>query len=214
MWVGKFCNNSSMKGARSCVCNTTNFRLHFCEIFKNVSHAMSRTPGWSSCMNSKFLFTTVFKNFQWALKKRGYCPTTYMMLLAMMALLSLPRLFSHNPNKSLMTVTKNRFSSSSFIAPDMDPMAQHKVFKLRHVHWLPSTCASNFSNLANKTREKRERERQNRKRKRRRNNTMRKKIKFGDKKDRKRPAVVTVFAHQTIDHKHFPSTYMIDSVSS
>jgi hypothetical protein len=43
------------------------------------------TPGWVSCMNSKSLFTTVFRNFQWARRKRGYCPTTYMMLLAITA---------------------------------------------------------------------------------------------------------------------------------
>jgi hypothetical protein len=36
------------------------------------------TPGWVSCINSKSLLTTVFKNFQCALKKRGYCPTTYL----------------------------------------------------------------------------------------------------------------------------------------
>jgi hypothetical protein len=29
-------------------------------------------------MNSNNLLTTVFKNFQWALKNRGYCPTTYL----------------------------------------------------------------------------------------------------------------------------------------
>jgi len=29
-------------------------------------------------MNSNNLFTTVFKNFQWALKNLGYCPTTYL----------------------------------------------------------------------------------------------------------------------------------------
>ena len=30
------------------------------------------TPGCVSCMNSNSLFTTVFRNFQWALRKRGY----------------------------------------------------------------------------------------------------------------------------------------------
>ena len=52
------------------------------------------------CMNSKSLLTTVFRNLQWALRNLGYWPTTYMMLDAMMALLSLPLFCSHNPNKS------------------------------------------------------------------------------------------------------------------
>lgn len=49
---------------------------------------ISCTPGNVSCMNSNSLFTTVFKNRQWAFRNRGYCPTTYMMLLAMTALFS------------------------------------------------------------------------------------------------------------------------------
>lgn len=36
------------------------------------------TPGCVSCMNSNSLLTTVFKNFQWLRRKRGYCPTTYL----------------------------------------------------------------------------------------------------------------------------------------
>lgn len=74
---------------------------------------MSWTPGWFSCINSKSLFTTVFKNFQWALRKRGYCPTTYMISLATTALLSFPFLHSQRPRSSLMTVTRNLFSDSS-----------------------------------------------------------------------------------------------------
>jgi hypothetical protein len=66
--------------------------------------------------------------FQWALKNLGYCPTTYIMLLAIMALLSFPFFCSHKPSKSLMTVTMNRFSSSSCIAPDMEPMAQQSYY--------------------------------------------------------------------------------------
>merc|ERR1719343_40286 len=81
-------------------------------------------------MNSNSLLTTVFKNFQCARKKRGYCPTTYMILLATTALLSLPLFCSQRPNKSLMTVTKNLFSSSSDIAPEILPMAQHSVFNI------------------------------------------------------------------------------------
>mmetsp|Transcript_14687 Transcript_14687/g.30386 ORF Transcript_14687/g.30386 Transcript_14687/m.30386 type:complete len:208 (-) Transcript_14687:29-652(-) len=88
---------------------------------------MSCTPGCVSCMNSNSLFTTVLRNFQCARRKRGYCPTTYMMLLAITALLSLPRVISHKPSRSLITWTKNRFSSSSRIAPEMEPMAQHSV---------------------------------------------------------------------------------------
>ena len=55
---------------------------------------------YEPCMNSKSLLTTVFRNLQWARKKRGYWPTTYIMLDAMIALLSLPRFCSHRPSKS------------------------------------------------------------------------------------------------------------------
>ena len=34
---------------------------------------------------------------------------------------------------------KKPFSVSSFMAPDIDPMAQHKVLQLAHDHALPST---------------------------------------------------------------------------
>lgn len=36
------------------------------------------TPGCVSCMNSNSLFTTVFRNFQWLRRNRGYWPTTYL----------------------------------------------------------------------------------------------------------------------------------------
>merc|ERR1719422_1300472 len=88
-------------------------------------------------MNSNSLLTTVFKNLQWALRKRGYWPTIYIMLDAIIALLSLPFFCSHNPNRSFMTVTKNLFSSSSCIDPEMDPIAQHSVFKFFQDHSLP-----------------------------------------------------------------------------
>lgn len=52
------------------------------------------------CMNSNSLLTTVFKNFQWALKNRGYCPTMYMILDAIIALLSFPRFCSQSPRRS------------------------------------------------------------------------------------------------------------------
>lgn len=38
-----------------------------------------------------------------------------------------PRVISHSPSKSLITCTKKRFSSSSRIAPEIEPMAQHSV---------------------------------------------------------------------------------------
>ena len=130
-------------------------RLHFCAILINVSHAISWTPSCVSCINSNNLLTTVFKNFQWARRKRGYCPTTYMMLDAMIALLSLPRFCSHKPSKSwvfwllhnvlkicqktLMTMTRKRFSVSSLIAPEIEPIAQHSVFKFFHDHSESST---------------------------------------------------------------------------
>lgn len=44
-----------------------------------------------------------------------------------------------------MTVTKNRFSVSSFIAPEMDPIAQQSVLRFAHDHSEPSTCFESFS---------------------------------------------------------------------
>ena len=41
---------------------------------------------------------------------------------------------------TLMTVTRNLFSSSSCMEPEMEPMAQHKVFKFFQDHSLPLTC--------------------------------------------------------------------------
>jgi hypothetical protein len=111
-------------------------------------------------MNSNSLLTTVLRNFQCALRNLGYWPTIYMILEATTALLSFPRFISTKPRSSLMTVTKNRFSVSSstrsqllqrhfisflLIAPDIDPMAQHSVFKLFHDHSEPSICFPNFS---------------------------------------------------------------------
>ena len=98
-------------------------------------------------MNSNSLFTTVFRNFQCARRNRGYCPTTYMMLDATTALLSLPCFISHSPRRSLMTVTRKRFSSSSTIAPEMDPMAQHSVLRLFHDHSVPSTWNDSLSSM-------------------------------------------------------------------
>ena len=56
----------------------TNLRLHLWQILRKVSQAMSWTPGCVSCMNSNSLLTTVFRNFQWLRRKRGYWPTTYL----------------------------------------------------------------------------------------------------------------------------------------
>mmetsp|Transcript_29229 Transcript_29229/g.84965 ORF Transcript_29229/g.84965 Transcript_29229/m.84965 type:complete len:205 (+) Transcript_29229:1779-2393(+) len=70
-----------------------------------------------------------------------------MMLLAMTALLSFPRFCSHSPSRSLMTVTRNRFSSSSDMAPEIDPMAQHRVLRLFHDHAVPSTCSVSLASM-------------------------------------------------------------------
>mmetsp|Transcript_10526 Transcript_10526/g.16159 ORF Transcript_10526/g.16159 Transcript_10526/m.16159 type:complete len:207 (+) Transcript_10526:1719-2339(+) len=70
-----------------------------------------------------------------------------MMLLATTALLSLPRFCSHNPSKSLMTVTKNRFSSSSDMAPEIEPIAQQRVLRLFHDHADPSTCSVSLASI-------------------------------------------------------------------
>ena len=77
------------------------------------------------CMNSKFLLTTVLRNLQWALRNLGYCPTTYIILLAMIALLSFPLFCSHRPSRSLITVTRNLFSSSSCMAPLSPDITQY-----------------------------------------------------------------------------------------
>mmetsp|Transcript_2464 Transcript_2464/g.8866 ORF Transcript_2464/g.8866 Transcript_2464/m.8866 type:complete len:248 (+) Transcript_2464:2484-3227(+) len=136
-----------MKGSCSLSCRTTNLRLHFCVILRNVSTAMSCTPGCVSCMNSKSLFTTVLRNFQCARRKRGYWPTTYMMLLAITALCSLPRMISHRFSRSRITVTRKRFSWSSAMDPEMEPMAQQSVLRLFHDHSLPLSCMASFSSI-------------------------------------------------------------------
>ena len=77
----------------------------------------------------------------------GYWPTMYMILEATIALLSLPRFISQRPSnsyklyyhymvswkqyKTLITVTRNLFSSSSCIAPLIDPIAQHSYRKIQ-----------------------------------------------------------------------------------
>lgn len=63
------------------------------------------------------------------------------------ALLSLPFFISHRPRRSLMTVTKNFFSSSSDIAPEMEPTAQHSVLRLCHDHSVPFTWRWSLSSM-------------------------------------------------------------------
>ena len=46
-----------------------------------------------------------------------------------------------------MTVTRNRFSSSSLSAPEMDPIAQHSVLRFFHDHSVPFTCFCSFSDM-------------------------------------------------------------------
>ena len=65
-----------------------------------------------------------------------------MMLEAMTALLSLPRVISHRLSRSRMTVTRKRFSCSSTMLPLMDPMAQHSVFRAPQLHSMPFSCAA------------------------------------------------------------------------
>lgn len=48
------------------------------DIAKSSKEEITWTPGCVSCMNSNNLFTTVFRNFQCALRNLGYCPTTYL----------------------------------------------------------------------------------------------------------------------------------------
>ena len=52
-----------------------------------------------------------------------------MILDAMTALLSFPRVISHKFRRSLMTVTRNLFSCSSSMDPLIDPIAQQRVLR-------------------------------------------------------------------------------------
>mmetsp|Transcript_9005 Transcript_9005/g.22202 ORF Transcript_9005/g.22202 Transcript_9005/m.22202 type:complete len:251 (+) Transcript_9005:1928-2680(+) len=142
-----FLSKSQRKGSASPICSMTNLLLHLTQIFKKVSQAMSCTPSNFSCMNSKSLFTTVLRNFQCCLKKRGYWPTTYMMLEAMTALLSFPLVISHRLRRSLITVTKNLFSCSSAMVSEIEPMAQHSVLSRFQDHSLPLSCRASFSSI-------------------------------------------------------------------
>ena len=65
-----------------------------------------------------------------------------MMLEAMTALLSLPRVISHRLSRSRMTVTRNLFSCSSTMLPLMLPMAQHSVFSAPQLHSMPFSCGT------------------------------------------------------------------------
>lgn len=76
------------------ICWLENILIQYKDMFDLISFH------FSPCMNSNSLFTTVFKNFQCALRKRGYWPTMYMMLDAIMALLSFPLFCSHRPSRS------------------------------------------------------------------------------------------------------------------
>ena len=72
--------------------------------FHITQHTSTRTwherRDYRPCMNSNNLLTTVLRKRQWARRKRGYCPTTYIMFDAMIALLSLPRFCSQSPSSS------------------------------------------------------------------------------------------------------------------
>ena len=85
-----------------------------CLPFSSLSLPLSLSP----LPPLSFLFLPHLRNL-------GYWPTMYMIFEAMIALLSLPLFCSHRPSSSLITVTKKRFSSSSCMAPLMEPMAQH-----------------------------------------------------------------------------------------
>lgn len=72
----------------------------------------------------------------WRLGQR----TAHMMLEAMTALLSFPRMTSQRLSRSRMTVTRNLFSCSSIMLPEIEPMAQQRVLKVFHDHSLPLSC--------------------------------------------------------------------------
>lgn len=69
-----------------------------------------------------------------------------MMLAAITALLSLPLVTSHRFNKSLITVTRNMFSWSSAIDPEIEPTAQQSVLRPDHDQsFLAASCARSAS---------------------------------------------------------------------
>jgi len=77
------------------------------------THTISFIPGCGSCMNSNSLLATVLRNFQCNRRKRGYCPTTNIMFVAITALWSLPIFISHNPSRLRITVTTKECSCDS-----------------------------------------------------------------------------------------------------
>jgi hypothetical protein len=74
-------------------------------------------------------------------------PSTHMMLAAMIALWSLPRVNSHRLSRSRITVTRNLFSRSSVIEPEIDPMAQHRLLSVLQLYSLPDSCSASFSSI-------------------------------------------------------------------
>lgn len=64
---------------------------------------------------------------------------------------SFKTLLLYSIENTLITVTRKRFSSSSFMAPLMLPIAQHRVFRLFHVNWLPVTCRTVITIARNRT---------------------------------------------------------------
>ena len=74
-------------------------------------------------MNSNSLRMTVLRKFQFSDRNRGYYMTTYMMLEATTALLSFPFRDSVRARRSLITRTRNFFSYSCGIDPEIDPIA-------------------------------------------------------------------------------------------
>ncbi len=73
------------------------------DIFKNVSEAMSYTPGCFSCINSFNFLITVFKKGQCPVKKDGNEPTTYIISEATKALFDFPVFFSQRLRSSFTT---------------------------------------------------------------------------------------------------------------
>ena len=69
-----------------------------------------------------------------------------MMLAAITALLSLPLVTSHRLSRSLITVTRKRFSWSSAIDPEIEPTAQHSVLRPPHDQsFFAASCARRAS---------------------------------------------------------------------
>jgi len=80
-------------------------------------------------MNSCSFLKTVLRKAQCPERKLGNYPTMYMISEAINALFPLPLDFSHKFSSSLITDTTNLISYASLMHPEIEPIAQHSLFR-------------------------------------------------------------------------------------